>query len=116
MAETKDNKPKPGLDELPTLADLPGDLQLIAEVIGVEATVALARRFGGTGVYIPKLLGHDRRTRDKMIREEFDRRTGAGESSVKVVNEIARREAMPGSRQVWNILTAPDDRQMGLFG
>lgn len=105
-----------GDKDLPTIDDLPGDLPLIAEVIGVAATVKLARRFGGTAFYIPKLQHIDRRTRDKQIREEFDRRTTAGESSVKVVNEIARREEMPCSRQVWNILTAPDERQMGLFG
>lgn len=107
MAETKD---------LPTIDELPGDLKLIAEEVGVDGAVRLSRRFGGTEVYIPKLLRLDQRSRNKLIREEFDRRTTVGgEVGIQVINEIARRPGMPCARQLQNILNAPDDRQLGLF-
>lgn len=99
----------------PAIEELPGDLRLIAEVIGVEPTLRLARAFGGTPLYIIKIDRYENRLRNKQIREEFDRRTGQGESATKVVTDISRRPGLPCIRQLWNIVNAPDERQMGLW-
>lgn len=115
MAEAQETPRPLPLQELPQIEELPGDLRLVADVVGVELAIRLAEVFGGTPMMIPKLDRWLRRERDRQIREEFDRRTAGGESATKVVNDIARRERMPSSRQLWNILNAPDERQLGLF-
>lgn len=101
--------------ELPDINELPGDLRLIAEVIGVEATMKLAKAFGGTPLYIVKIDAFSRRVRDKAFREEFDRRTAQGETATTVVRDIARRRDLC-ERQLWNIVNAPDERQMRMWG
>jgi hypothetical protein len=103
-------------DALPVIDELPGDLRLIAEVIGVPMTIRLAERFGGAPLYIYKIDSFIRKHRNKAIRDEFDRRTAQGESATQVVNDIARRPGMPCVRQMWDIINAPDDRQMSLWG
>ncbi|MDH5525557.1 MAG: hypothetical protein OEY01_16440 [Desulfobulbaceae bacterium] len=104
-------------DALPSINELPGDLRLIADVIGVEAAIKLAQVFGGTPLYITKVDRYVKRIRDRQIREEFDKRTASGgESATMVVNDMARRPGMPCSRQLWNIINAPDERQMELWG
>lgn len=100
--------------ELPDITELPGDLRLIAEVIGVAATMKLAQAFGGTPLYIVKIDAFIRRVRDKAFREEFDRRTAKGETATAVVRDMARRRDLC-ERQVWNIVNAPDERQMRMF-
>ena len=52
--------------------DLPEVYQEMAEVIGVEATVHLARTFSGTSVYFPKLERALLALRNQAIRREFD--------------------------------------------
>jgi Mor family transcriptional regulator len=98
----------------PDIIDLPGDLRLIAEVIGVEATMKLAQAFGGTPLYIVKIDAFARRLRNKAFREEFDRRTATGETATAVVRDIARRRDLC-ERQLWNIVNAPDERQMRMW-
>ncbi|MGD8561234.1 MAG: Mor transcription activator family protein [Desulfarculaceae bacterium] len=55
-----------------TPQDLPEVYQEMAEVIGVEATVYLARIFAGTSVYFPKLERALLSQRNRVIRREFD--------------------------------------------
>jgi Mor family transcriptional regulator len=100
--------------DLPAIDELPGDLRLIAEVIGIEPTMKLAQAFGGTPLYIVKIDAFARRLRDKGFREEFDRRTAEGETATTVVRDMARRRDLC-ERQVWNIVNAPDERQMRMF-
>lgn len=101
-------------DALPPIEELPGDLRLIADVIGVGPAWQLAKAFGGTMLYIVKVDAFARRHRDATMRDEFDRRTGSGESTTVVVRDMARRESL-SERQVWNIVGAPDDRQTRMF-
>lgn len=44
----------------------------IADAIGIEAFVLLARRCGGSSIYIPKLKSVERPDRNKKIRQEFN--------------------------------------------
>lgn len=101
-------------DAMPSIEELPGDLRLIAEVIGVRPTMQLAQVFGGTPLYIVKIDGFARRLRDKAFREEFDQRTGRGETATAVVRDIARTRGLC-ERQLWNIVNAPDERQMRMW-
>jgi hypothetical protein len=43
------------LEYMPRQEELPGDLELIAEVIGVESTIALSHEFRGCKLYIAKI-------------------------------------------------------------
>ncbi len=53
--------------------DLRDEQKMIAEAIGMESYLALARKFGGTSIYIAKAEEIQRRMdRDKKIREEFN--------------------------------------------
>ncbi len=52
--------------------DLPEVYQEMAELIGVEATVHLARIYAGTSVYFPKLERALLSLRNRAIRKEFD--------------------------------------------
>lgn len=52
--------------------DLPEVYQEMAEVIGVDATVHLARVYAGTSVYFPKLDRALLNLRNRVIRKEFD--------------------------------------------
>lgn len=51
---------------------LPGDLQEIAEIIGLENMMKLVEQFGGTYIKIPKCEGVIRQIRDNKIRELYD--------------------------------------------
>jgi len=52
--------------------DLPEVYQEMAELIGVEATVHLARLYAGTSVYFPKLDRALLNLRNRVIRDEFN--------------------------------------------
>lgn len=51
---------------------LPEDLQPLAEMFGMECFLRLSERFGGMGIYIPKIERFVRDQRDKRIRKEFN--------------------------------------------
>ncbi len=51
---------------------LPGDLKEVAGMIGLENTLLLVTRFGGTPLLIPKCDGLIREIRNKQIRELYD--------------------------------------------
>ena len=54
------------------LDKLPEAHRKLAEVIGIEATVALCRTFGGTPIYIPKVDALIAAQRDQLIRTEYN--------------------------------------------
>lgn len=55
------------------LEELSEEQRQIAETIGPEAYLKLARRYGGTVLYVAKVEEiWQRRRRDEQIREEFD--------------------------------------------
>lgn len=77
--------------------DLPEVYQEMAEVIGVEATVQLARTFSGSSVYFPKLERALLTLRNEVIRREFD---GAN------VKQLARRWNL-SARHLRHIVNPP---------
>ena len=105
-------------DALPKAEELPGDLALVAETIGVPNTLALVKVFRGTYIYCRNLDHLERRWRNRAIRAEADRRIADGELVSKLVPELARRYKL-SEKQIWNILGSGDpevdERQMGLF-
>ena len=107
-----------GREALLTLAQVAGglDLYIPARVpmdgplleLPLAAQERLARYAGGTRLYIPKLCGELRRSRDAQIRAAYD----AG----KRVQDIARRFRL-SERRVWAILGSPEpeEAQASLF-
>ena len=51
---------------------LPGDLKEVAELIGLELTLALVERFGGAYIRVPRCEGLMREIRDNGIRALYD--------------------------------------------
>lgn len=95
-------------DALPKLEELTGDLQLVAEIVGVRLAIELGIRFHGTAIRVWGAQRFVRRMRDRRMRAEAD----AGATGL----ELARRYQL-SERQVWNILGTPepDERQLPLF-
>ncbi len=90
-----------GLNDNRILEKLPGDLRRIAEIAGIDATLKIAKEFGGAYLYIPKLDGLYREIRDASIREEYD--------NGKSVRELARKHDLT-DRHIYNILgVQPED-------
>lgn len=54
------------------ISRLPETLREIADLCGVENALKIAKKFGGTRPYIPKLDDITREVRDARIREEYD--------------------------------------------
>lgn len=77
------------------IEQLPGDIRRIAEVIGVEAALALAKEFRGTYLYIHNLDDLFREIRNKDIRKAY--------TSGKPVRSLAIKHRLT-ERQIWNIL------------
>jgi hypothetical protein len=116
MAEkTLKNLPE---EALPKAEELPGDLALVAEIVGVRHTLALVDAFRGTYIYCRNLDHLERQCRNRAIRAEIDRRMGDGELISTLVVDLARRYGLV-ERSVWNIAGSGDpevdERQMGLF-
>lgn len=98
---------------LPSPADLPGELSLVAQLIGVRAALVLEKNLGGTNLYIRKADRLRQRLRDRALRTEYDR----GGITIK---ELARKYG-PCERTVKTVLgsidqDSGDERQLGLFG
>lgn len=92
----------------PRLEDLHGDLQAVAELIGIGPALLLAQVFDGTPIRLYGARQWMRRHRDQCIRADYD--TGH-----YTMIDLARRYDL-SDRQISNILGRPDDRQLNLFG
>jgi Mor family transcriptional regulator len=104
-------------DALPTIAELPGDLRRVAEIIrpavasdlvAVRLVFAMADEFAGTDIYCSGTGKWKRKYRDQRIRNEYDAGTKAP--------QLARRYNL-SERWVWDILgrLPPDEKQLGLW-
>lgn len=80
---------------------LPGDLKRIAEVVGVDVAIRIAKEFRGTYLYIHSLDDLLREIRDKKIREEY--------TAGKKVRELAIKYGLT-ERWIWNILGVEPDQ------
>ncbi len=94
---------------LPELAEITGDLRILAEIVGMRIALQISERFDSTPL---RLYGHRRwliRWRDKQIRADYDK------GGISVV-DLARKYGL-SDRHVYNILgTEPgEDRQLTLF-
>ena len=59
-------------DQLPEINEFHGDLRIMADIIGVNLTVALCEAFVGTGINLYGWKAIKRRHRDQRIREAYD--------------------------------------------
>lgn len=75
---------------------------LLAGVIGVEAAEAIVRRYGSTGLYIPRCVDAIRAARDADICREYDSliQTMSGNEAVQ---RLARAHSL-SDRHIFNIL------------
>jgi Mor family transcriptional regulator len=78
------------------IEQLPGDLRRIAEVIGVDCTLKIAKAFRGTYLYIHSLDDLLREIRNKSIREDYT-------AERLEVSRLAVKHGLT-ERQIWNIL------------
>lgn len=76
-------------------APLPGDLQRIAEVAGLEAALKIAREFRGTTLYIQDVY---KLYKDEVIKMEYD----GGERPKRLAVKHRLSE-----RTIWRILKKP---------
>lgn len=79
--------------------DLPEIYQEMAQLVGVESTVVLARIYAGTSVYFPKLDRALLSFRNRLIRKEFN---GAN------IKALARRWGL-SARHVRHIVNHSSD-------
>ena len=87
-------------DRLPDMEDFTGSLKKIAEVIGVEKTVALSKILGGRLFYICGIDSIERTIRNRRIRDEYDR-------GGTTIFSLARKFGL-GQRTVEKILSEDD--------
>ncbi len=85
---------------LPSTEELSGDMEIIAEVVGVRNTLKLGRMLQGTNVYFRNFSGVLRKIRDRKIRAESDK----GKSTVALAREFHLTE-----RRIWSILSESDE-------
>ncbi len=72
-----------------TVDFLPEIYRDLAQTVGLDATLALGREFGGMSLYLPKIESALRNWRDRNIRSEF---TGAN------IPELARKYKLTSVR------------------
>ena len=60
------------MDSKDAINQLPGDLKLVAEEIGLEATMKLVKKFGGGYLVIPKCVALINNIRDNEIRRLYN--------------------------------------------
>lgn len=78
-----------------TIEDFPENFKEVAEIIGVENSLELSKRFAGTSLYIPKMDNLYRKECDYKIRQAF---TGAN------IPELCQRFGLT-QVQIRNILS-----------
>lgn len=106
------------------MEELREEQRQIAEVIGLESYLQLAKRFGGTSIYIAKaeeIL--NRKNRDEQIRNEFDGCNYAqlagkyGLTEVWIRNIVLekakeiRAKPMEGQISLLEYLNAPEEKE-----
>jgi Mor family transcriptional regulator len=83
-----------------TFEDLPEVYQSVADIVGMENTMKLARTFGGAALYFPRIQCVLREKRDQAILREFNganhrelaRRHGLSEQRIRMIlREHGRR-------------------------
>ena len=89
-------------------------------MLATYATYTVGEEYRSDYIYCPSMGKFVEEYRNNLIREEFDKRTTAGETGTAVVRDLARRE-WPGEkrrigvRSIWNVLgRVEDDRQLSL--
>ncbi len=89
--------------------------EMLAEVVGDEATDTLTRHYGGEVLYIPRCHAALLAARDRAIHTRFDASIRAGASANQTVAELARTHRL-SDRRIWDILkVVPVESQPDLF-
>ncbi len=97
----------PWIAELTEL-DFPPQLRELVSVAGVEATVALARNYGGCQFYVPKIDAILRQKRDQMVRRDKELLGYKGCAQKYNLTEV-------WVRQICDHRDGDDDKQQDLF-
>lgn len=95
-------------DALPSVDELPGDLALVAEVIGVPMTMKLVQVFRGRYIYFRNLDHLIREKRNQAMRDECDKRCLNGDAITRIVKDLATEHGLV-ERTVWDILGRPPE-------
>lgn len=94
------------MDDSEAIKRLPGDLKEVAELIGLEHTLLLIDRYGGTYINIPKCDALIQQIRNKKIRELYD-------SGKYDVRQLAWRFRLT-DRQIKRILSEAEEGEIPL--
>lgn len=88
--------------------DIPRHFREIVEVVGIEATVKLAQRYGGLAVYVPKPNALFEKRRNELIRRDA-RVHGYRETALKYgLTEVWVRQIVDHQKEA--------GKQLGMFG
>lgn len=55
-----------------SIDDIPNDLALLADVVGIDIVIEICEKFGGCQIYFPKSNSLYRKNRDNIIKDEFN--------------------------------------------
>ncbi|TQV63947.1 MAG: DNA transposition protein [Halothiobacillaceae bacterium] len=84
--------------------------ELLAEVIGMDASDTLTAEYGGETLYVPSCKAALRRVRDRAIHTRFDAMVKGGHSANGAVAELALEHKI-SDRRIWDILKVLPDSQ-----
>ena len=96
-------------EELPSIAELPGDLRIMAETLtpfcadrkrAVRAILTLAEEYQGAQIYFHGLNSLLRKIRNRRIKAEYDRGGISGQ-------QLARKYRL-SDRQIWITLSSAE--------
>jgi Mor family transcriptional regulator len=96
-------------NQIINLEDLYGEQKSIAEVIGVDAYIKLAKIFGGTSIYVAKMDKIENAKRDKEIVSKFNgynytalaREYGLSDRTIRGIIADYRSKPLPGQLSFW---------------
>lgn len=95
-----------------TMADIPEGLVEAAQVVGIKTAFALAKHFGGTYYYFPKVDKLLATLRDKKIKEEFN---GANYRELAMKYKLSETWVRQITGKPFEKKTEPDKDQTSLF-
>lgn len=89
------------------MEDIPDQYQHLAEMMGVQALLALSGEYGGGKLYVPQLDTLVRAARDKMIKDEYNGRNAPELAqkyglSVRWIELIALGNQVVGQMSIWD--------------
>ncbi len=90
-----------------SIEELPANYQEMAEIVGIENTIRLARHYGGLPFYFLKIDSMLQKRRDEKIRQEFDGHNYRDLARIYNLSEMHIRRIVHNGK---------DKRQIDMFG